>query len=154
MFFPDGTAFSVFVPFVGPQLFRRGYRFFSSERLERATIPLRQSGLWEWGPSGDRAEFETARVEPILDPGPHPDFAVHADDPDGDFVRFEAASYGHARNHLDRPVLRGLLETHWSYNEYLFRVEGLEGRIGGRDLGEGSLGEGFGTLEYAWGLGL
>lgn len=153
-FFPDGTAFSAFVPYIGPQLFRRGYQFFSSNTLERATIPLRQSGLWDWGSSEQLVEFDTARVTPVLNAGPHPDFAVHARNQEDDYVKFLATSYGHARNYIDRAVLRGLIETHWTYNEYLFRMEELEGHIGDTIVSEETMGQGFGTLEYAWGLGL
>jgi hypothetical protein len=152
--FPDGTAFSVFVPYMGPQLLRKGYRFFGFNALERATIPIRQSGLWDWGTSEQRVRFDTASVTPIFDSGSHPDFAVHARNQQGDFVEFKATSSGHARNYIDRPVLRGRMETHWNYNEYLFRMEELEGRIGDTVVSKETMGQGFGTLEYAWGVGL
>lgn len=153
-FFPDGTAFSVMIPYIGPQLFRKGYRFFSSNALERASVPARQSGLWDWGTSERLAEFDTVRVTPIVDSGPHPDFAVRARNEEGDFVEFVATTYGHARNHIDRPILRGQMETHWSYNEYMFRMNELEGRIGDGVVNEETMGQGYGTLEYSWGLGL
>lgn len=152
--FPDGSAFSLMIPFVGPQLFRKGYRFFGSESVERATVPVRQSGLWEWGDSGKRAEFDSVSVTPVLDSDAHPDFVVEARNDQGDHVRFLADSYGHARNYIERPVLRGQTETHWSYNEYLIRMAGLEGRIHGEVLNKDKMGQGFGTLEYATGLGL
>lgn len=152
--FPDGTAFSAFVPYVGPQLLRSGYTFFGSERLERATVPVRQSGLWNPGGTDRVVDFDAASVTPILNSGPHPDFAVRVHNDAGDHVEFLARPYGHARNYIDRPVLGGLAETHWSYNEYLFRMEDLEGRVDGEPVDAGTMGQGFGTLEYAWGLGL
>jgi len=153
-FFPDGTAFSAFVPFLGPQLLRRGYRFFDSKRLERATIPVKQSALWD-SATGDRlVEFDSATIEPVFDDGPHPSFEVAVDDGDGNYVEFTATSYGHARNYIDRSLLGGLTESHWSYNEYLFRMEGLQGNIDGRPIHKEAVGQGFGTLEYACGLGL
>ena len=153
-FFPDGTAFSAFVPFLGPQLLRRGYRFFDSKRLERATIPVKQSALWD-SATGDRlVEFDSATIEPVFDDGPHPSFEVAVDDGDGNYVEFTATSYGHARNYIDRSLLGGLTESHWSYNEYLFRMEGLQGNIDGRPIHKETVGQGFGTLEYACGLGL
>lgn len=150
--FPDGTTFSVIIPYVGPQLFRRGYRFFSSNVLERSTIPVKESGLWDWGGSEQPVEFDTVRVAPVVDSGPHPEFTVRARNQQGDSVEFVAAPYGHVRNRFDRPVLRGCVETHWSYNEYLFRMEDLEGRIGDAVVSDETMGQGFGTLEYAWGL--
>ncbi|MFO7860654.1 MAG: hypothetical protein R6U41_05465 [Desulfosalsimonas sp.] len=153
-FFPDGTAFSAFIPFFGPQVLRRGYRFFDSKRLERSTIPVRQSALWE-SATGDRiVEFESATIEPVFDDGPHPHFEVEVSDGDGNRVAFTATSYGHARNYIDRPILGGLAESHWSYNEYLFRMDELHGEINGEKITRESMGQGFGTLEYACGLGL
>ncbi|TQQ83340.1 hypothetical protein EGH24_00625 [Halonotius terrestris] len=153
-FFPDGTAFSAFVPFLGPQLLRRGYRFFDSTRLERLTVPIRQSGLWE-SATGDRiVEFDSATIEPVFSGGDHPDFEVSVSDGAGNRVAFDAASYGHARNYIDRPLLGGALDSHWSYNEYLFRTTNLRGRIDGDPITTATTGQGFGTLEYACGLGL
>jgi len=153
-FFPDGTAFSAFIPFLGPQVLRRGYRFFDSKRVERSTIPVKQSALWE-SSTGDRiVEFESATIEPVFDEGPHPHFEVEVSDGNGNHVSFTTTSYGHARNYIDRPILGGLTESHWSYNEYLFRIDDLQGEIEGRQINRETMGQGFGTLEYACGLGL
>jgi len=153
-FFPDGTAFSAFIPFFGPQVLRRGYRFFDSKRVERSTIPVKQSALWE-SSTGDRiVEFESATIEPVFDEGPHPHFEVEVSDGNGNHVSFTTTSYGHARNYIDRPILGGLTESHWSYNEYLFRIDDLQGEIEGRQINRETMGQGFGTLEYACGLGL
>mgnify|MGYP000751904928 CR=1 FL=1 len=151
--FPGGTSFSAMVPFVGPQLFRRGYKFFASNRLERLTIPLRQSGFWHWG-SGGHVEFDRVTIEPLVDTGEHPDFDVRVENDDGDYVSFVARTYGHARNWLERERFGGRVASHWSYNEFMFRMAGLAGRVDGRNLDEASLGPGFGTLEYSTGLGL
>ncbi|WP_136716360.1 hypothetical protein [Halorientalis salina] len=152
--FPDGTAFSVMIPFLGPQLLRRGYRFLPSNVLERATVPVRQNGLWDWGTSEPAVDFDTASVTPILHSDTHPEFEVRARNDQGDFVEFVASPYGHARNHIDRPVLGDRLESHWSYNEYLIRMRDLEGRIGDTAVSSETMGQAFGTLEYSWGMGL
>jgi hypothetical protein len=141
------------IPFVGPQLFRRGYDFFDSTTLERLTIPLKEVGFWNWG-SGGHVEFDRITIEPILDAGEHPDFDVRVETDDGDYVSFVARTHGHTRNHLERERLGGRFESHWSYNEYLFRMTGLAGRIEGELIDEELLGAGFGTLEYSTGLGL
>jgi len=150
--FPDGSAFSAMIPFVGPQLFRRGYGFFDSTRLERLTIPLRQSGFWKWG-DGSRVEFDRVTIEPLLNAGEYPEFEVRVETDEGDYVSFVARTYGHARNWLERQRLGGLAESHWSYNEFMFRTVDLTGRVDGRRIDE-SLGTGFGTLEYSTGLGV
>jgi hypothetical protein len=152
--FPDGTAFSAMIPFVGPQLFRRGYKFFDSNRLERLTIPLRQTAFWHPGSGGDHVEFDRVTIEPLLGAGEHPDFDVRVENDAGDYVSFVARTYGHARNWLERERLGGRFDSHWSYNEYMFRLAGLAGQVGGESIDAGSLGAGFGTLEYSTGLGL
>jgi len=161
--FPDESAFSVMVPFVGPQLFRSGYGYSSSSAMEELTVPVRQSGIWHDGDSDETVEFPSASVTPILDDGPyeesdasgsHPDFRVRAETDDGEYVEFVARSYGHARNYIDRDVLGGRAETHWSYNEYLVEVDELEASVDGYDVNDADLGAGYGTLEYSWGLGL
>jgi hypothetical protein len=48
----------------------------------------------------------------------------------------------------------GSKETHWSYNEYMFRMANLNGRIAGQPINAATMGQGFGNLEYSWGLGL
>jgi hypothetical protein len=151
--FPDGSAFSAMIPYVGTQLFRTGYTFHASQTLERATIPLQQSALWYDGPTDELVTLDTASVTPTIDGSPHPDFKVRATNDDGDELAFVASTYGHARNHIDRPILRGLTESHWSYNEYLFQMEELRGQIRNRPVNQHRLGQAFGTLEYAWGLG-
>ncbi|NHN43059.1 hypothetical protein G9C85_15690 [Halorubellus sp. JP-L1] len=84
----------------------------------------------------------------------HPDFAVEATTDDGEFVEFRAETYGHARNHVDRPILGGRLESHWSYNEYMFQMTDLDGRVGDSHLSAETVGDAYGTLEYSTGLGL
>lgn len=59
------------------------------------------------------------------------------------------SSYGHAGDYIERLVLWDKLETHRSYNEYLFRMEGLDGKIGGERIQKETVGHGFGPLEYA-----
>jgi len=152
--FPDGTAFSAFVPFLGPQLLRRGYRFFDSTRLERSTVPLRQSGMWDSATGDQLVEFDSATIEPVFTGDDHPEFEVSVSDGAGNRVAFRAASYGHARNYIDRPLFGGLLDSHWSYNEYLFRTTHLRGQLDGDPITDETAGQGFGTLEYACGLGL
>lgn len=154
-YFADGTSFSTLIPYIGPHLFRRGYGFFDSQTLERATIPIRHGALWNWADDSEIVAFDRASVDPILygDDG-HPDFEVTVRNDDGDHVSFVASTYGHVRNHLERPVLGGLFDSHWSYNEYLFRMRDLTGQVGDRTVSTDALGDAFGTLEYAWGLGL
>jgi len=168
--FPGGGAFSAMIPFVGPHVLRDGYGFYDSETLERASLPVRPSAFWSPGDGGDVVEFDDVSIEPVLDrptlaadgagefdpadADAHPDFVVEATTDDGEFVEFQAATYGHARNHIDRPLLGGRLESHWSYNEYMFEMVDLDGRVGSTHLSAETVGDAYGTLEYSTGLGL
>lgn len=158
--FADGAAFSAMIPFVGPHVLREGYEFYDSAALERATVPVRPSAFFAPADADDVVEFDDVSIEPILDDdtaaedGSHPDFAVEATTDDGDVLSFTAASYGHARNHIDRPLLGGRFESHWSYNEFLVSLEDLDGHVDGQHLSRETLGDGYGTLEYSTGLGL
>jgi len=153
--FPDGSMFSAYVPYVGLNVLRRGYRFFDSSRREQTAVSIFPAGFWDWAGPSEQVKFDTARVTPILSPnGDHPRFDVQVSNKQGDFVTFCAVPYGHANLYLERQVLGGWLRTHWNYNEFMFRMEELAGRVNGRVINHHTMGQGFGSLEYTWGLGL
>jgi hypothetical protein len=151
--FEDGTVFSAFVPYVGLQLFRKGYKFLP-QLIERATISLLPAAFVQFPGESERVWFNRARITPLLDGGAHPQFAIHARSRHGDTVHCLAKPYGHTRFYIDRPLLKGLLNSHWNYNEYMVRILDLDGRIGDRPLNQETMGNGFASLEYTWGLGL
>ncbi|WP_227132732.1 hypothetical protein [Halorubellus salinus] len=166
--FPNGAAFSAIIPFLGPHVLREGYDFYESDALERATIPFRTSGFFSPADGGDVVRFDDISIEPVLeadtatvapdadhaDGDAHPDFVVEVSNDDGNFVEFTASTYGHARNYIDRPLLGGRMESHWSYNEYLFEMTDLDGRVRDQHLSSDTMGDAYGTLEYSTGLGL
>jgi hypothetical protein len=152
--FEDGTLFSAYVPYVGANLFRRGYKFFKRKWMEEKTISIGANAYIDFFGPEERFDFGMAKVTPILGNGPYPDFAVYCKHKNGNFLRFRAECYGHAPQWIDRPVLNGRGSTHWSYNEYMFRMRDVSGRIGDRVINKETMGNGFGNLEYTWGLGL
>ena len=152
--FPDQTVFTAYVPYLGLNLFRKGYRFFRSNRLEQAAIPITQSAGWFPPGAAEPVRFNRMSATPVLGRGPHPEFEIWARNDAGDHVSFTAAPYGLSRFFIDRPILGGLIESHWNYNEYMFRMDGLNGSIGGHPVGRASHGQAYGSLEYTYGLGL
>ncbi len=152
--FPDGSMFSAYIPYIGRHLFRKGYTFFSSEKQEQRALPVGQAGFWDWYGPSEQILFNKASVTPLFTEGPHPDFAVEVSNKQGDFLRFRADVRGHTHLYIDRPVLGGRKETHWTYNEFMFRMQELDGRIGDKIINKETMGQGFGNLEYSWGLGL
>lgn len=151
--FPDGSMFSSYVPYAGGNLFRKGYKFFDSNRKEQAAVSIKPSAFWNWAGSSEEVRFTKTKITPVLG-NPYPTFEIDVSNEQGDFLKFVATPYGHAHLYIDRPVLFNSLETHWSYNEYMFRMEGLSGRVQNRPISKETMGQAFGTLEYAWGLGL
>lgn len=152
--FPDQTVFTAYVPYLGLNLFRKGYKFFKSNRLEQATWSIAQSAGWIPPGGGAPVLFNRMSATPVLGRGPHPQFEIVARNDAGDHIAFTAATYGLSRFFIDRPILGGLLESHWNYNEYLFRMDGLRGSIGGREISRERNGQAYGSLEYTYGLGL
>ena len=69
----------------------------------------------------------------------------------GNRIRFTAATYGLSRFYIDRPAVGGLLETHWNYNEFMFRLDDLSGQIAGRPLSREASGQAYGSFEYTYG---
>ncbi len=152
--FEDGTLFSSYIPYIGSNLLRRGYKFFSRKWLEERTISVAAGAFIDFHGPEERLDFDTAIITPILGNKLHPDFAVNARFKNGDFLRFRAECYGHAGQSLDRKLLNGRLHSQWTYNEYMFRMREISGRIGDKVINEQTMGRGFGNLEYTWGLGL
>jgi hypothetical protein len=150
--FADESIFSCFIPFLGPHLLRRGDWFFPS-RMEKLTYQIQESAYFSRGGQWQQIDFTKVSVIPILSNGSHPSFHVSAEAENGDFIRFRTATYTHAQVLLERKLL-GPLWSKYNYNEYIFRIEELEGSIGGESISLAQLGPGYGNCEYTWGLGL
>jgi hypothetical protein len=150
--FPDGSIFSSYVPYVGHNLFRRGYHFYGN-RQEQATISIAPKSFWDWAGASPRIWLtHQTQVTPVLGRAEHPHFEVSARNKEGDFLQFTAVPTARTGFFLERSI--GSRRSHWNYNEYPFRMENVEGRIQGRTINRETMGQGFGNLEYTWGLGL
>lgn len=152
--FEDGTLFSAYVPYVGLNLFRKGYRLFSREWMERTTLSILPGAYWDPAGPEERFLFDHVRVTPRLTGREYPSFEVFARRRGGDFISFIAEPYGRTRSFVDRPLLGGEREAHWNYNEFMFRMAAVEGSINGRLVSHRTMGNGFGSLEYTYGLAL
>jgi hypothetical protein len=148
----DGSLFSAYVPYLGLNFFRRQYRFYSP-RLEQTGLTLHSGAFLDIPGQSEVKQFNKCRVTPIPN-GTHPTFTVKAEAPDGDFISFQIEPYGHTRIPMKRKLLRRTIETHYDYNEYIFRMNQLNGRVGSHLINAQTAGSGYGSLEYTWGLGL
>ncbi len=148
--FADGSIFSTTIPYAGLQLFRRRDRLYP-DALERATLPAVNGGFFHPAGARDPVNFTKSSVTPTAG-DPFPSFAVECSSPAGDFIRFQVAPYSHLQYLLHRPILRGMADSCFNYNEFPFRVTNLEGRINGKTINSQVVGEGFGNCEYTWGL--
>ncbi|MCL4870271.1 MAG: hypothetical protein KJ063_15005 [Anaerolineae bacterium] len=151
--FADESIFSAFVPYVGPHLLRRGHWFFP-HWLERAAASIKPSAYFAHGGSWYPVEFEQTQVSILPARRGHPHFAVRCQAKNGDFIQYRLEPHAHTGFLLDRPRLGGWWRSRFNYNEYLFQIQELSGRIFGKPLKPQSLGSGFGNLEYTWGLGI
>jgi hypothetical protein len=142
------------VPYVGLNLFRNGYKYFASNRQEQAHLNIAGAGFWDWPGPSDEILFDQARITPVLNGRAHADFLVQVSNKKGDFLSFIARPYGKTRNYLDRRILAQQLVAHWDYNEFLFTMEQLAGRVSGQPITRETMGQAHGTLEYTYGLGL
>jgi hypothetical protein len=149
--FADESILSGFIPYMGLQLWRHG-DWFLPNFLEQATVSLASSAYFVWGDSREKIMFNKFRVTPIVG-GEYPHFDVACHSPQGDFMHFQAISYSHAQVLLDERIVLGFRQSRYNYNEYMFRIEGLKGRLDGKTIDQKSLGNGFGNCEYTWGLG-
>ena len=149
--FADGSTFSCVTAYVGAQLLRRHNRLYP-DLLERIALPLNQGGYFWDGQRRQMRNFDRVRMTPSANGG-QPRFLIECSADDGDFIRFTTDPYSHVRLLMDRPHLKGLWHSRFNYNEYLFAVDEVEGRVGGRALDSGTLGPGFGNNEYTWGFG-
>lgn len=150
--FEDGTVFSSFNPYVGLNLLRQGDWFFPN-LLERPAIPVTSSAFLYLPGRNERVRFDKSQVKPIIGRGPFPQFEVHYSAKNGDFMRYRIEPYSHAQVLLDRPVLSRFWLSRYNYNEYIFRLRDLSGRVNGQALDSQKLGNGFGNIEYTWSFG-
>ncbi|MFZ0546836.1 MAG: hypothetical protein WAM60_15425 [Candidatus Promineifilaceae bacterium] len=149
----DGSLFSAYIPYVGLNFFRRKYYFYSP-RLERTALPIHSNAFLDIPGRSEVKQFKKCRVTPMPNGGSYPTFMVQSEAADGDFLSFCIEPYGHTRIPMKRKLFRRTVETHYDYNEYIFRMSGLDGRVDGRSITHQTAGSGYGSLEYTWGLGL
>lgn len=149
--FADGSVFSCFVPYLGLHVLRRGDWFFPKP-LENLSAPLLANAYFWDATTGDLTIFDR-RVSVRVHPNSrYPNFTVHCTTTTGDSLTYHTRSYSHNQVIMERPL--GRWDSLYNYNEYLFRVDDLTGRVAGRPLSPRTLGTGYGNCEYTWGLGL
>lgn len=151
--FEDKSIFSGYIPYVGLNFLRKGDWFYA-DAVESKTISISQNAFFVWGDSLEMVRFNRLRVTPHIRRDEYPDFTVECRSAAGDHIAYRIESYAHAQVLMDRPLLKGRLLSSYNYNEYMFRVKELRGVVGGRDLTQAGLGNGFGNIEYNWGLGI
>jgi hypothetical protein len=149
----DGSLFSAYVPYLGSNFFRRKYSFYAP-RLEQIALPINSGAFLDIPGASEVKQFDKCRVTPLPNGGAHPTFMVKAKAKDGDHLNFLIEPYGHTRIPMKRKLLRRAIETHYDYNEYIFHMSQLDGRVGSRTINRQTAGTGYGSLEYTWGLGL
>ncbi len=151
--FEDESVFSAFIPYVGLNLLRRGDWFYPNA-LEKLTIPVRRTGYFNRGDSKQTVDFDHVNITPQLNGSEFPEFDVTCRANSGDHFSFRLLPHAHAQVLLDRRIFGGLWFSRYNYNEYLFRMGNVQGEIAGMKLTPQTVGNGWGNIEYTWGMGL
>ncbi len=152
--FEDETVFSAFSPYFGLNVFRRE-TWYLPNWLEQPSIPIKPSSYISTAESRyqNTLLFDKTRIIPVTNGRKYPNFRVACHSANGDFLEYTAVSHAHTQFLLDEKIFANLLRSRFNYNEYLFKVDGLNGRINGKPITSHTFGPGWGNLEYTWGLG-
>ncbi|MDH5401607.1 MAG: hypothetical protein OEY49_03870 [Candidatus Heimdallarchaeota archaeon] len=155
--FEDGNVFSMFIPYFGSHIFRRNDNFYNPI-LERTKFNLMPTSYFYDYTNEKEYVFSKIDILPIGKNGKidryKPQFTVYAENDKGDYIKFIINAHGHAQFLLNRRVIKRLWETKFNYNEFMVKVEKLQGKLGDLQLPYKNMGEGWGNLEYTWGLSI
>lgn len=150
--FADESVFAAFVPYIGFNFLRR-HDWFFPKTLEKWSIPIKQSAYLRQTNPQNYTEFDQTIITPLVqEKGKYPHFQVMCRAKNGDFFQFHITPHTHAQFKLHKPILGGLFNSVFNYNEYLYRIQDMNGRIGGKPIQD--MGTGFGNIEYTWGFGV
>ena len=148
--FPDSSVFIGFTPYVGPQLLRRKHKFSGSDLIENLTYPLESSGAWIEGDTGEIIEMDEVRVKAKTRENEHPKFKVKGSKEGEGEISFTVDPSHCIENPAERPILSGLTSAKYFYNQHTFSVENFNSTI--EEIEVENPENGYGNLEYTWGL--
>ena len=158
--FEDKSVFSTFIPYAGLQNFRRDDRHFTNW-LENRLLKIKPSAYFiKEGEEQKEVLFTKINMH-IKNDGQEfyqslPEVRFKMSNDNGDHLNIRVKAHGHAQFHLDRRVLWHFWMSRWNYNEYMVHIDHIEGKINGKEISTGmkGLGEGWGNMEYAFGMSL
>ncbi len=151
--FEDGSIFSSFGPYVGLQILRRNNWWFPKS-LESATKNIFNTGYFYDNQTGEMTSFQKISVRAFVGEKPFPKFTVQAKNKAGDHINFVANAHGRAQFLLDKSILGGIWHSRHNYNEFMFKVTHLKGKVGNKIISRGTVGQGWGNHEYTWNFSL
>ena len=146
--FPIGDVFIGFIPYLGLQHIRRTYKFSSKNHIEDLTWPIKTVGKWIKAETGEIIEFDKVTIKTLLHDNDAPNFEIKAIKDEG-AIKFTAHTEKDIKNVMKKPVLAGLTENRYFYNEYIFSVEDFESTLNEIELNQPE--NGYGNFEYTWG---
>lgn len=151
--FEDGSIFSSFMINIGFQLFNRK-DLPMNQFLDRFKYHLKPRGFFYNTETNSSVEFDSCQTIPILEGKEITGFYVEGRMSNGEFIRLKLKPHGHSRFTMKKKFLRNLLTTKYTYNEYMIKVVGFSGSIMNRKVSVKSLGNGWGNVEYTYGISL
>jgi len=159
--FEDKSVFSTFIPYFGVHNARRADRHFT-DFFENRLLKIAPSAyfIWESQPEMKETKFDQVslrienQVKDLYDNLPVVKLRVANDT--GDYLNIVVRAHGHAQFHLDRAVLKQFWMSRWNYNEFMVHIDHISGKINGKSIStnQEDIGEGWGNMEYTWGMSL
>lgn len=158
--FEDKSVFSTFIPYAGLHNIRRADRHFG-DWAENRLFKIKPTAYFiREGETQQEVLFTKVNLKIENDGKPFtkslPKVKLIVSNDKGDHLRIFVKAHAHAQFHLDRAVIHQFWMSRWNYNEYPVKIQGIVGKINGERIRTNmeGLGQGWGNMEYAFGMSL
>ncbi|MHA2503378.1 MAG: hypothetical protein ACXAE3_10960, partial [Candidatus Kariarchaeaceae archaeon] len=159
--FEDHSVFSAFIPYLGLHNARRADGHFS-DFMENRLMKIVPTAYFLNEADPDNKETKFTKVDMKIHNANQdlyenlPIVKLRVRNKEGDHLNVTIRAHGHAQFHLDRAVLKQTWMSRWNYNEFMVHVDHIEGSVKGKSIKTNMkvMGEGWGNMEYTWGMSL
>lgn len=152
--FEDGSIFSLFAPYLGLQVLRRSDKFFPAG-IERLIKPFMATAYFADNTSKKTIEFDKIKIHTEVQGQALPKFVIECKNTNtGDYIKSVASAHGRAQFILDRKIFLNFLHSRFNYNEFMIKLDTIEGQLHSAPFDIEKYGQGWGNMEYTWGISL
>lgn len=151
LMFPNGSVFSSFQPYYGPNALRKNNKITHPAWL-KVRLNVASSAYYADNESKKVVYFTESFVRELPNKGDDVYFeTVSRNKETGDYVHIISKSLGETGWDLEK-YLFGAIHSLWDYNEHIVQVVEIKGRINGKKLDPGIADKIYGNTEYVWGM--